>query len=92
MRDLAPAMLIGVCLTCAAASTQLVPIGEELLLVRLKDPGPDAALSAALAAEATLVTIPAPGFAVLYGDASRTRAALGLTTLWRGSASCSTTP
>lgn len=90
--DFAPALLIGLFSTGLMAATQLVPVGENLLLIRLGDTGPEAALAAAAAADATLVRVPAPGFAVLHGDAARARAAFGWATLWTGNASCSTTP
>ncbi len=94
--DFAPAALIALTVTAALAGAELMPSGDATVLVRVPAGGSgapaDAALRAAAAADAAFVGVPAPGFAVLHGDASRIRAALGLTTAWKGSAPCSPTP
>jgi hypothetical protein len=88
--EVAPAVLIGLFLTVTAVISQLMPVGDVSVLVRLPDKALDSALASAAAADAALVLIPSPGFAVLHGDAARIRAALGLAVLWKGSAPCST--
>lgn len=87
-RDLVPAALLAFVVTVAIAASRLLPFGDAIVLVRLADTTPAAALAAAAAADAMLVDIPAPGFAVLHGDASHIRASTGLAALWTGSASC----
>ncbi len=83
-------MAVGVtALVCAA---QLLPFGRTMLLVRVAGDGPGPALAAASVADAALVGMPAPGFAVVYGDASQVRRALGLAVRWKGSALCSPHP
>lgn len=88
--DCAPAIALGVATLLAVMAGRLLPFGEATLLVRVADATPRAALAAAAAADAALVDIPRPGFAVLRGDAGHVRAALGLATLWKGLAPCST--
>ena len=86
--ELAPAVLITLAVTATLAGAQLLPFGKATLLVRTGIDMPAAAVAAAGVANATLVAIPAPGFAVLYGDASRIRKAVGLAVGWHGKASC----
>jgi hypothetical protein len=88
--EVAPAVLIGLFLTTSVIISQLMPLGEASVLVHLSDKAPNSALAAAAAADATLVVIPSPGFAVLHGDAARIRAVLGMTIVWKGKAPCST--
>ena len=88
--DLAPAAVISLGVTMATLAAQLLPFGTATVLVRLADAAPASALRAAAGADAALVAIPAPGFAVLHGDAARVRAALGLAVLWKGRPPCST--
>lgn len=90
--ELAPAALITLLVTATLAGAQLLPFGQAVLLVRTATDRPAAAVAAASAADASLVTIPAPGFAVLYGDASRVRRALGLAVAWQGKAPCASRP
>ena len=87
--ELLPAAMLAGIVTVILCGVQLLPSGRTMLLVRVPVGGPRAALVAAAAADAALVSIPAPGFAVLYGDASHVRAALGLVIAWKGRASCS---
>ena len=86
---LIPAALIALSVTAMTAGTQLVPFGQATVLVRVSARAPEAALAAAAATDAALVRIPAPGFAVLRGNASRIRALLGLAVVWQGTAACS---
>lgn len=89
--ELAPAALLAASVTAALAYAQLVPFGDAMVLVRVP-PRPEAALMAAAKAGAALVSTPAPGFAILHGDASRIRAVLGLAVTWQGRAPCSSSP
>ncbi len=92
VRDLVPAAMIAVCVTASLFAGQLFPFGQTLLLVRVPGVAAEAGLYAAAAADAAFVDRPAPGYAVLYGDASQVRRALGLAVAWKGLAPCSTTP
>ena len=87
--DLLPAILIAAMTTGATTAMQLLPAGVATVLVRVADRSPAAALAIAAAADAALVSLPAPGFAVLHGDAARVRAAAGLAILWKGIPPCS---
>lgn len=86
--DILPAAGLAVVVTAALLGMQLLPLGTGAWLIRLPDQDPCAALIAAARADAALINTPAPGFAVLYGDASRVRTALGLAIAWQGTASC----
>lgn len=86
---LIPAAMIALSVTAATAGAQLVPSGEATVLVRVSSGTPEAALAAAASADAALVRIPAAGFAVLHGNASHIRTALGLAVVWQGAAACS---
>jgi hypothetical protein len=90
--DLIPAAAIAVATTAAVCAAQLLPFGQTMLLVRVPGDGTGPALVAASVADAALVGLPAPGFAVVYGDASQVRRALGLAVRWKGTASCSPPP
>ena len=92
LSDYAPATALAVLITTVLAGTQLLPVGRGMLLVRVPDGGAEGALAAAAWADATLVSTPAPGFAVLYGDASQVRRALGLAVTWKGLAPCLPNP
>lgn len=87
--DAAPAAGMTFLVLAAIAFSRLVPMGEALVLVRV--PGVNAAEVLAITneAEATLVSRPAPGFAVVFGDAARIRARLGAAVLWKGVSACS---
>lgn len=87
LSDLTPAALITLLVTGVLISAQLIPVGEATVLVRL--PADTPALSAAAAADAALVSVPAAGFAVLHGDAGHIRSVLGLAVTWQGAAPCS---
>ncbi len=88
--DLFPAAGIGAFVSLSLAAAQVLPLGAATVLVRAPAPR-DAAIEAAVTG-AELVAIPAPGFAVLRGDAARIRHWLGLAVVWRGGALCSTRP
>ncbi len=74
----------------ALIGARLLPTGEATLLVRVGKDTQRAALVAAAEADASLVGIPASGFAIVHGDAARVRATLGMAVLWNGGAPCST--
>jgi hypothetical protein len=86
-RDLFPAGLIAAATGAALAAGQCLPLGDATVLVRT--PSSQSALLLAARSGAALVGVPAPGFAVLHGDAARIRAAAGFTSLWQGQAPCS---
>jgi hypothetical protein len=90
--DLVPAAALAVMVTAVVCAAQLLPFGRTMLLVRVLGDDTRAALSAASVADAALVGIPAPGFAVLYGDASQVRGALRLAVRWKGIGLCSPLP
>lgn len=92
IKDFTPAMAIAAFVTTALGVAQLVPFGKNILLVRVTHQGVAAALNAAALADAALVSIPGPGYVVLYGDASQVRRAVGLAVPWKGTALCSPTP
>lgn len=87
--EIVPAAGLSLIVTAVLGALQLMPLGHGLLLVRVRGEDSGAALLAAAAADAALVSVPAPGFAVVYGDASTVRTALGLAVSWKGNASCS---
>lgn len=84
--ELVPAAMLGAAVSLVLGAAQLLPTGEAMLLVRA--PTAEAALAAADRADAALVGIPAPGFAIVHGDAARIRGALGLAVNWNASARC----
>jgi hypothetical protein len=86
--EVVPAASVSLLVTGALVAAQLLPAGEGTVLVRVAPDEGVAALRAAAAADARLVAIPAPGFAVLYGDAARIRRTLGLAVAWKGQAPC----
>lgn len=87
--DFVPAALSGILVVAALIGARLLPVGEATLLVRLGNDTQAAALVAAAGADASLVGIPAPGYAIVHGDAARVRATLGVAVLWNGGAPCS---
>ena len=89
--ELVPAAAIAFLVTAGMCGAQLLPFGKAMLLVRTSL-DPKAALTAAAVAGAALVSVPAPGFAVLYGDASHMRGALGFAMPWKGAVPCSSNP
>ncbi len=91
-RDFAPAMAMAIFVTTSLGVAELLPFGKKILLVRVTQDGAGAALNAAALADAALVSVPAPGYVVLYGDASQVRRAVGLAVPWKGTALCSPTP
>ncbi len=90
--EIMPAVGLAVSVTAVIAGLQLMPFGKAMLLVRVRDADPRSALVAAAMAGGTLIGIPAPGFAVVYADASKTRSAVGLAVTWKGNALCLPTP
>jgi hypothetical protein len=81
-------MMVGVLAAAVLCAAELLPFGKAMLLVRLPSEGVEAALTAAAFADAAFVSIPAPGYAVIYGDASQVRGALGLAVSWKGTNLC----
>nr|WP_321984563.1 hypothetical protein [uncultured Lichenicoccus sp.] len=87
--ELAPAALIALAVLAGAVGRELLPAGEATVLVRVAPGLREAPLLAAAGTGAALVAIPAPGFAVLHGNAARIRSVLGLAVVWPGNAPCS---
>lgn len=87
--EVIPAAGLALSVTAILCGLQLMPSGTGMLLVRVHGEESRSALMAAAMADAAFVSIPAPGFAVIYGEASKVRTALGLAVLWKGNASCS---
>jgi|GEM_PF-4093448 len=87
--DLLPAVALMLMIVGMITGLQLMPYGRKMLLVRLHDADPQSALKAAAMAQAAFVGSPAPGFAIVYGQAARVRAALGLAVVWKGNGLCS---
>jgi hypothetical protein len=85
-RTFFPAALIALCAALVPATAALLPMGETMMVVRVAPDG--GAARAAAAAGAALVRVPAPGYAVLWGDAARARRALGLVADWKGIGPC----
>jgi hypothetical protein len=86
--DFLPAILMTSVVTLVLGSLPLLPVGEATVLVRVPPGQPVAALRTAAAAGAVLVSEPAPGFAVLHGDAARIRTVSGLVVTWKGAPAC----
>lgn len=84
-----PALLLGLCVTGSLCAAELMPTGREMVAIRVAH---ESALRMAAASGADLVSLPAPGFAVLYGDARRIRAVAGVAWHWTGHAPCSPGP
>jgi hypothetical protein len=89
--EIIPAAGLGLSVTAILCGLQLMPSGTGMLLVRVHGDDSRSALMAAAMADASFVSSPAPGFAVVYGEASKVRAALGLAVPWKGNAPCSPT-
>ena len=92
LRDGIPAAMIAVFVTSAALAAHLLPYGRQAVLVRVVPADATTAVREAARARAVFVSMPLPGFAVLYGDATLIRAALGLAPLWTGNAPCTPRP
>jgi hypothetical protein len=88
-KGLVPAMIIAVSAAAALCAAELLPFGRTMLLVHLSSEGVEAALAAAATADAAFVGIPASGYALIYGEASQVRGALGLAVHWKGTDLCS---
>jgi hypothetical protein len=86
--EIIPAAGLAVAVTTVLCGLQLVSFGQGMLLVHVRGDDLKSALMAAALADAALVSIPAPGFAVIYGDATKASTALGLAVPWKGSAPC----
>jgi hypothetical protein len=89
--EIIPAAGLALSVTAILCGLQLMPFGKGMLLVRVHGENPGSALMAAAIADAAFVSSPAPGFAVVYGEASKVRTALGLAVPWKGNAPCSPT-
>lgn len=89
MRDLLPALAMSLVATIAITASRLLPSGDGLVLVRLGPSGFSGALDAPDMADIALVDLPAPGFAVLRGDAAQIRSVFGAGLRWKGNAPCS---
>ena len=87
--DLLPAALLAFGLIVVSVTVRMLPFGSANLLVRVPDAQHGSALLLAARSNASLMSIPAPGFAVLRGDAASVRAASGLAVIWKGRAACS---
>ena len=87
--EIIPAAGLALFVTAILCGLQLMPVGYGMLLVRFDSKDPSSVLVAASTADAEFVSIPAPGFAVVYGEASKVRAALGLAMSWEGNVPCS---
>ncbi len=88
-RDVLPAAALLLLVTGVLAVAHLRPSGAGLFLVRLGPAGVAGLLGSRALADVDLVAIPAPGFAVLHGDAGRIRSVAGLTVAWEGGVACS---
>jgi hypothetical protein len=84
-----PAATLAVFVVSVLCGMQLLPFGQSMLLVRVSGAGAEAALLGAARADAAFVDAPAPGFAVVYGDAAQVRSVFGLAVPWKGNAPCS---
>ena len=87
--EIIPAAGLTLSATAILCGLQLVPFGKGMFLVRVDGQDSNSALMAAAMADAAFVSTPSPGFAVLYGEASRIRTAVGLAVSWKGDAPCS---
>ena len=87
--EFAPAAFIALVVVAGSITAQMLPQGQATLLVRVPPNLREAPLLAAARADAALVAIPAPGYAVLHGDAARIRSVSGLAVVWQGIATCS---
>jgi hypothetical protein len=86
--ELLPAALTALLTVAVLCVAELMPFGRAMLLVRVPSTGAEGAMIAAASAGAALVSVPSPGYAVVYGDAAKVRGALGLAIPWKGLASC----
>ena len=90
--DLLPAATMSGIVLSVICGVQVLPFGTARLLVHVQGRDLGAALAVAARADAALVSAPAPGFAVVFGDAAHVRAALGLAVVWKGRPPCSQQP
>jgi hypothetical protein len=87
-RALLPSAAIAFGVTSVLCAAELLPFGKATVLVRLSLTTSEAGLIAAARSGAAYVGSPAPGYAVLYGDAARIREAAGLAVRWKGYGPC----
>ena len=87
-----PALALCLATTSAVVAARLLPEGYGPVLVHLGPSGLAGALAAPGMEDVALIDTPAPGYAVLWGEAARIRSALGLTISWQGNAPCSPSP
>ena len=78
-----PATLLAASVITVLAAAPIFPMGTRTVLVR-------AAADAALPADVSFVSTPAPGYTVLHGDAAQIRSVFGFTVGWEGGPPCST--
>lgn len=90
--EILPAAGVALSVTVILCVVQLVPFGEGMCLVRVDPTDPGTAFLAAARAHVAIVNRPAPGFAVVYGQASTIRSAFGLAVPWKGKVLCSASP
>lgn len=83
-----PALLLCGCVLLGASASRLLPRGgsPRVLLVRLPDDRAATMLGVAGAADARVLSVAAPGWALLLGDAARARALLGTFAVLAGDA------
>lgn len=87
-RDLIPALTLAFLVTTGIAAGRLLPQGDMPVLVHVGSSGLANAFQKPGMADVLLVGLPAPGFAILKGNAAKIRAALGLTISWQGRVPC----
>jgi hypothetical protein len=87
----APAGLIGLIAVLPSLALRVLPTGPATVLVRTgAEPG--AAADVAVRSGAVLMSVPAPGYAVLTGDGSRIRTVTGLAVQWNSIFLCRSRP
>jgi hypothetical protein len=87
--ELIPAVGLALFVMTFLCGLQIFPVGNKMLLVRVRNDEARSVLMMAGMADVALVAIPAPGLAVVYGEASKVRTAFGLAITWNGNAPCS---
>lgn len=89
--QIAPAGLIGLLAVFPPIAMRVWPMGPATVLVRTgAEPG--AAAREAARSGSVLMSIPAPGYAVMSGDASRIRTVGGFAVRWDQPLLCRTRP
>ena len=87
--EIIPAAVFFIFITLIIFGIQLMPFGKGMFVIRIDKSNSKSALMADVMADISFVSIPAPGFVVVYGEASKLRGAFGLVTPWKGNAPCS---